>query len=306
MFEPYAFYDTIIKYVINNYKSFHEDKRVHIVFDHMFSHDNFTVFMISMRIGKQGIPLWFRCFKGSSNDDAFCDKIIKEGITTVSNYFDSSFKLVFLADRWFSSTSLLQHIDNLGHTYCIRLKGNLNVKLLDKDKNITTKLSNLKARQTRNKVFKDVTITEHNFKTNIVLSKKNNIDSEHWIIATNGDTSRATKDYSFRFGGIETLFKNQKSNGFRMESVVNAHEDYFTSMYTIMCFCVLFLTIAGAYYTKNSNSIYNNFKLETHKMINNKRKRVLSLFNIGLTLLKVAFNSLIYVKIPYNMILYDV
>ena len=60
-FHPYAFYDQIIKYVISNYKIKNSDKRVHIVFDHMFSHDNYTVFMITLRVGKQGIPLWFRC-----------------------------------------------------------------------------------------------------------------------------------------------------------------------------------------------------------------------------------------------------
>ena len=37
----------------------------------MFSNDNYTVFMITMRIGKQGIPLWFRCFEGKSCSDAF-------------------------------------------------------------------------------------------------------------------------------------------------------------------------------------------------------------------------------------------
>lgn len=57
LFDPYSFYDSIIKMVIKTYKKKHSDKRVHIVFDHMFSHDNFTVFMISMRIGKQGIPI---------------------------------------------------------------------------------------------------------------------------------------------------------------------------------------------------------------------------------------------------------
>ena len=63
LFNPYEFYDQIIKYVISNYKTKHSDKTVHITFDHMFSHDNYTVFMISMRVGKQGIPLWFRCFE---------------------------------------------------------------------------------------------------------------------------------------------------------------------------------------------------------------------------------------------------
>ena len=59
LFNPYDFYDKIIRFVINNYKKKHHDKRVHIIFDHMFSKDNYTVFMITMRIGKQGIPLCY-------------------------------------------------------------------------------------------------------------------------------------------------------------------------------------------------------------------------------------------------------
>lgn len=56
-------FNFVIKYVISTYKKKHNDKRIHIIFNHMFSHDNYTVFMISMRIGKQGIPIWFRCFE---------------------------------------------------------------------------------------------------------------------------------------------------------------------------------------------------------------------------------------------------
>lgn len=54
----------------------------------MFSKDNFTVFMITMRVGKQGIPLWFRCFEGKDDPEAFAEEIIKEGITHVSNLFN--------------------------------------------------------------------------------------------------------------------------------------------------------------------------------------------------------------------------
>ena len=67
LFEPLFFYDSLIRHVIANYKKKHKDNRVHIIFDHMFSHNNYSVFMISMRVGKQGIPLWFRCFKGKDN-----------------------------------------------------------------------------------------------------------------------------------------------------------------------------------------------------------------------------------------------
>ena len=80
-FNPYKFYDKIIKHVISNYKKKHKDKRVHIIFDHMFSRDNYTVLMFSMRIGKQGIPLWFRCFESNHSKEAFNISLIKEGIS---------------------------------------------------------------------------------------------------------------------------------------------------------------------------------------------------------------------------------
>ena len=82
-----------------SHKKKHKDNRVHIIVDHMFSHNNYTVLMIYMRIGEQGIPLWFRCFKGKP-DDAYQESLILEGINYVINLFkDKSYKLIFLADR---------------------------------------------------------------------------------------------------------------------------------------------------------------------------------------------------------------
>ena len=77
-FNPYEFYNKIIAYVILNYKLKHNDKRVHIIFDHMFSKDNFTVFMITMRVGKQGIPLWFKCFEGKDDLRLLLKKSLKK------------------------------------------------------------------------------------------------------------------------------------------------------------------------------------------------------------------------------------
>ena len=113
LFDPYKFYDDVIRYVISNYKPKHDDKRIHIVFDHMFSHDNYTVFMITMRIGKQGIPLWFRCFKNKDDSKAFDEKLLKEGISYVSSLFDSSYKLIFLADKLIDGSILLLFYNTL-------------------------------------------------------------------------------------------------------------------------------------------------------------------------------------------------
>ena len=50
-FNVYNFYNAIINHVISNYKL--KNKNVYISFDHMFCRDSFTIFLISLRIGKQ-------------------------------------------------------------------------------------------------------------------------------------------------------------------------------------------------------------------------------------------------------------
>lgn len=307
LFNPYIFFDKIVRHVISTYKKKHNDNRVHIIFDHMFSHDNYTIFMISMRIGKQGIPLWFRCFKGKNDSNAFTESLLKEGISYVSNLFDKSYDLIFLADRWFNSITLMEHINSLGHTYCIRLKGNIKVLVYEhsKRRKIWKNTGDIKARNSQGKSLVDVELTDKSYKTNLVISKNDGI-KEPWIIVTNGNPKRAIKDYGYRFGGIESIFKNQKSNGLYMESTVKASLKYFESMYTIACFTTLFLTLFGADYTKNTKC-YKKVNLKTHvKFKNGTKKRVMSLFNIGLTLFKLAYNSGKYIRIPFLFTLYDV
>lgn len=306
LFNPYKFYDIIIRHVIKNYKKKHLDKRVHIIFDHMFSKDNFTVFMITMRVGKQGIPLWFRCFSGKDDPAAFEESLLIEGISYVSELFGDDFDLVFLADRWFNSTALMRHIDSLGHTFCIRLKRNIKVLVYDKKEkhDIWKWLGDLTSFTYHSNLFNNIKITDSKYNVNLAISKKQGV-KEPWIIVTNGNTRQAIKDYGYRFGAIECVFKNQKSNGFYIENTVNASLKYFESMYSLACVGVLFLTILGADYTKNTKC-YKHVKIETHKISHGKKIRVLSLFNTGLTLFKLAFNSSIYIRIPFNFILYDI
>jgi hypothetical protein len=56
LFNPYTFFENIICNILDNYK-YKDDGKIHIIFDHMYSRDNYTVFMFSMRIGKQGFLL---------------------------------------------------------------------------------------------------------------------------------------------------------------------------------------------------------------------------------------------------------
>ena len=305
LFKPYIFYRHLIVYVLKSFVPKHSDKVLYITFDHMFSKHNYTVFMMTLRVGTFGIPIYFKCFKDVSNNDAFKFNTIESGIRSVSALFkNTDFKLVFLADRWFGSFKILRIIDELKHIYCIRLKGNI---IVYKDGN-KLKAKKLKHRKYHSVIHKDVLITDERYKTNIVYSPTNNT-KDPWIIVTNGDPSKALKSYSYRFGSIETMFKAQKSNGFNLEKISNSSLESFETMYTLVCTCILYLTILGIDYSKNTRC-YRNVKIETHKtyIIDGKKikKRIMSLFNVGLTLFKLAFNSLNYIRIPLTFKLYDV
>ena len=139
--------------------------------------------------------------------------------------------------------------------------------------------------------YENVILYDNNsITTSIVRSKRSGV-KEAWILATNKDPKRAIKDYGYRFGGIETIFKNQKSNGFYLEDICCASLKYFENLYATICISILLLTSIGTHYTNRKRN-YKNIKIETHKNYKNKGKiRIMSIFNTGLTLFKLAFNS---------------
>lgn len=114
-FSSYAYssFELLIKHIISNFSLVHSNKVV-ISLDHMLCKDKFTILLFSLRIGKQGIPIWFRCFKGFNSPNAYSLTLINQGISFCSSLFPSSrFHVVFLADRWFTFPDILSHIQKL-------------------------------------------------------------------------------------------------------------------------------------------------------------------------------------------------
>ncbi len=252
----YSFYNSFISHIIFYFNIKHSDKKIHISFDHMFVRDKFTILLFSLRIGKQGIPLWFRCFKGKHNPDAYSMNLINEGISYCANLF---------ADKNY-------HI-----------------------------IRNIKPLKYSAKVLKDVYYTRKLFKTNIVVSNYSNTD-EPWYLITNDDPSRAIKNYSFRFGSIESIFKSQKSNGFRLESTNTQKIEHFISLFTIMCIALVWLTIIGVDYVKNKH--HYHLKFRDVKKRKNQSSRVFSFFNLGLTIFNLCYYNWVNFILKFNFVLY--
>ena len=73
-------------------------------------------------------------------------------------------------------------------------------------------------------------------------------------------------------------------------------------MYSILCTVSLYLTLLRSDFAKKMKC-YKNVKISTRTSSNRKRIRILYLFNTGLTLFHLAFNSLRNIQLYF--VLYD-
>ena len=143
------------------------------------------------------------------------------------------------------------------------------------------------------------------FQTKLAISKSDS-HKEPFFILTNGNTRDAIKHYGYRFGSIEFIFKNQKSNGFYLECTKMRNIHAFTTLFTLVCVAILWLTILGADYSKNKNHFKNCFKIKYSKKNGSNHKRTFSLFNTGLFFFNLAFESTKYIVLKCNFLLYDI
>lgn len=189
------------------------------------------------------------------------------------------------------------------------LKKSIKLDIMIKERNIIFR-NHLVILNTKNmfpKLFENIDYTFSNpIKTNIILGRTNGTD-DPWILVTNGNVNKTVKYYSYRFGAIKFHFKNTKSNGFNLEKTKIKKLSAFTGISLIVNIATLFLTILGADYCKNKGYYSKKLKIrDTKKTKSNNIIRVISLFNLGLTIFKKTYNSFINFKIKCNFILYDV
>ena len=303
-FNIYYFYDCFIKHIITNFHPRKNDS-IHISFDHCFCKNKFTILCFSLRLGKHGIPLWFRCFKGHDNPKAFITETIIEGIDYVSELLKTlNRNIVFLADRGFNYFSVMKHIDSLNHTFIIRAKGEIRIMIHDKEEEHLVRkfIKNIHPYARKSTLFYNVPISENlNYTVNIAVSKSNDV-KEAWYLLTNGNPKRAVKFYSYRWS-IECFFKNEKSNGFYLESTNVRNISAFSAMFGLSCIANTWLNIIGISYARNKGR--KKYFITDVKRYKNVPKRIISFFEIGLIYFNIAYNSIKYFYLYYNFQLYD-
>lgn len=211
--------------------------------------------------------------------------------------------IIYLADRWFDKCRLMKYIEEKGATYCIRIKSNLTLYIYNYGE-IVGYTKDIPAKEKEEQYFEKVRIVKDNFATKMAVSKLEGHQEAIYVL-TNGKVEDGIKNYSYRFGSIESMFKNQKTNGFRLESTKMRNAQSFKTMFGLMCVALLWLTILGAEYTVEEGKNKKPIKIKYYKK-KDKENRIISLFNTGLMYFNLCFNSYGIPKIRCDFILYEI
>lgn len=313
-FSVYNIFNDIVKDVLSRHKIAHNDNNIHISFDHMFNKSNYTILMFTLRIGKQGIPIYFDVFEGVNSEfhgDAFKNVNIKKGVLYCHDLIKSFFpdaNIIFLADRWFGNLfPLMEYINSLGDTFVFRCKQNLKVfyQLYPENHKIWIPIIKLPHLVHASKLYTNLEFTRKKYIYNLAYCKSKD-HKEAWLLITNGNPKVAKIHYGYRFGSIEFLFKSQKTNGFYIEECGIKKIHAFRNLYSLVCIANIFLTCLGTEISKNSKCYKNiGFVTTRRNTKTNNRYRVISRFRAGLILFKMAINSSRYFRLPITFTLYD-
>lgn len=208
---------------------------------------------------------------------------------------------MYLADRWFQNYKIMKKIEEIGEEYCIRIKSNLTFYIYNYGK-MAGNIKDVEAKEKEEQYFEKVNICRYNYNTKMAVSKKEGHEEAIYVL-TNGKVEEGIKNYGYRFGSIEFIFKNEKTNGFNIEKTKMKNEQSFKTMFGIMSVALLWLTVIGVEYTKDIGDKKINVKIRIYRK-NGERK--ISLFNTGLMYFNICLNSIKAPKIKCNFILYEI
>jgi hypothetical protein len=148
---------------------------------------------------------------------------------------------LFLADRGFADTQLMQHLKNLGWHWRIRIKSNFQVYYQEE----FHKLKDVKLAQGQARFWHPVWITQQYFGPVYLAMARPNGLRECWYVISDEPTDVDTfAEYGKRFD-IEENFLDDKSNGFQLESSLIRSAQALTRLCLVLAVATLYLVAQG-------------------------------------------------------------
>jgi hypothetical protein len=166
--------------------------------------DGLECLMVSVRVGERALPVAWRVIETQGEIGFSIQKALLESVFSI---IPEGFSILLSADRFYGTASLIDWCQQHKWDYRIRLKGNLHLRHeggeLTTGEAVSLGMNALKNAQLGRVI------------THIGLIQEAG-HPEPWIIAMNGEPSKGrTLDYGLRWG-IEALFSDLKSRGFKI------------------------------------------------------------------------------------------
>jgi hypothetical protein len=159
-------------------------------------------------------------------------------------------KVIFLADRGFADTQLMQHLRQMNWHFRIRIKDCFYIYRPGKR---GRKVKNIRLGIGHTEFWHDIAITHERF-DNVHLAIGRTLQSkERWVVISDEPTSLQTfQEFGLRFD-IEENFLDDKSNGFQLESSLIRSADALSRLCLVLAVATLFLVSQGTQVVQEKN-----------------------------------------------------
>jgi len=233
--EVYELYGPLIQAALADWG----DQRLRLALDTSLLWNKYCIVRISVIYRGRAVPLVWTVLEHRSSSVAYT--AYADLLDLAARLLPADCTVLFLADRGFADTQLLQHLRRLGWHWRIRIKGNFQVCYQGR----TCKLKDVKLAQGEAQFWQQVWVTQDYYgPVHLALARPNGL-RECWYVLSDEPTSADTfAEYGERFD-IEENFLDDKSNGFQLEASLIRSANALKRLCLVLAVATLYLVTQG-------------------------------------------------------------
>lgn len=191
-----------------------DQKRVSVALDTSMLWNTYCLVRLSLIYRGRAVPIVWNVLEHSSASIAYEDyqALVDRAAQLL---FPFGCQVIFLADRGFADTALMQHLRQLGWHFRIRIKESFWIYQPGKR---PRKVNNIRLAAGHTAFWPKVQITKQRFGPLHLALGRTLQSQERWVVISDQPTSLETfQEFGLRFD-IEENFLDDKSNGFQLEA----------------------------------------------------------------------------------------
>lgn len=191
-----------------------DQKRVYVALDTSMLWNTYCLVRLSLIYRGRAVPIVWNVLEHSSASIAYEDyQALVDRAAQL--FFPFGCQVIFLADRGFADTALMQHLRQLGWHFRIRIKESFWIYQPGKR---PRKVNNIRLAAGHTAFWQKVQITKQRVGPLHLALGRTLQSQERWVVISDQPTSLETfQEFGLRFD-IEENFLDDKSNGFQLEA----------------------------------------------------------------------------------------